>query len=189
MAEKIPNKHDTHQDPEAMHDLDQATLTTPGDIIRQVNYLKAKNLSKHDESRTTHADVNKHLAECINHYLQVTSYRLVFSAGSPLILARPDGSINHFNSEKISLAMKLLEFDRKRAISLRAFYDAQREFFSLIKEMKETEVGIQQLLGSIAKDGDEDHPELQESKGRIALLEQTRTQMRETWLELLEELS
>lgn len=85
--------------------------------------------------------------------------------------------------------MKLLEFDRKRANSLSAFYDAQKGYFKLVEEMKNTEVDIQQLLGGLVKDHEEDHDEMQASKRRFASLEQTRVQMTESWLEWLDELA
>ncbi|KAK6000495.1 hypothetical protein QM012_003741 [Aureobasidium pullulans] len=186
MAEHNQNKHDIHPDIDATHKLDHVASNAQRDVIHQVNDLKAKNTSSLKHLVRKYADANKHLAECNHHYLQISQYRFVFTAGSSLILTRPDGSINHFNSAKISLAMKLLEFDRKRAASLRAFYDAQKGYFDLLDKMKETEVKIQQLLGSITKDGGEEHDEMQESKKRIASLEETRAQMMESWLELLE---
>lgn len=85
--------------------------------------------------------------------------------------------------------MKLLELDQKRAVSLSAFYTAQKGYFKLIEEMKETEVEIQQLLSTINKDGKENHDEMQASKERFIWLEENRVQMMEGWLEWLEELS
>lgn len=92
-----------------------------------------------------------------------------------------------------------LEFDKKRANSLSAFYAAQKEYFELIEGMKETEVEIQRLLGSLIKDvekdhtemknGEADHDEMQESERRFTSLQEKRVQMQESWLEWLEELS
>ncbi|KAG9653319.1 hypothetical protein KCU95_g5410, partial [Aureobasidium melanogenum] len=189
MAEHTPSKHEPHTYLDAMHDLDHAALTVPGNIIPQVKYLKAKNISNHDELIRRRLNVNKTLFECSHYNLQVTQYRLVFCGGSPLIFTRPDGSINHFNSAKISFALKLLEFDRKKADSLSAFYAAQKEYFKLIEEMKETEVEIQQLLSSLNKDGEEEDDEIQGSRKRFTSLEETRVQMMEGWLEWLKELS
>ncbi|KAG9964029.1 hypothetical protein KCU61_g3092, partial [Aureobasidium melanogenum] len=172
-----------------MHDLDHAATIVPEDIIRQFNNLKAKNILNHEELLERRLNTNNHLFKCDHYNLQVTQYRLVFSGGSPLICTRPDGSINHFNSAKISLAIRLLEFDQKRAASLSAFYAAQKEYFKLIGEMKETEVEIQQLLSSLNKDGQEEDDEMHESRERFTLLEETRVQMMESWLEWLEELS
>ncbi|KAH0035112.1 hypothetical protein KCU78_g2106, partial [Aureobasidium melanogenum] len=172
-----------------MHDLDHATLTVHGEAISQVNDLKAKNISNHEELLIRRLNTDKNLFECDHYNLQVTQYRLVFAGGNPLILTRPDGSINHFNSAKISFAMKLLELDQKRADSLSAFYTAQKGYFQLIEEMKKTEVEIQQLLSTINKDGKEKHDEIQASKERFIWLEENRVQMMEGWLEWLEELS
>ncbi|KAH0358005.1 hypothetical protein KCU83_g647, partial [Aureobasidium melanogenum] len=166
-----------------MHDLDHAATIVPGDIIRQFNDLKAKNILNHEELLERRLNTNNHLFKCDHYNLQVTQYRLVFSGGSPLICTRPDGSINHFNSAKISLAIRLLEFDQKRAASLSAFYAAQKEYFKLIGEMKETEVEIQQLLSSSNKDGQEEDDEMHESRKRFTSLEETRVQMMESWLE------
>ncbi|KAG9604314.1 hypothetical protein KCU77_g1389, partial [Aureobasidium melanogenum] len=189
MAEHTPRKHDPSTHFDATQDLDHAALNAQRNVIRQVNDLKAKNISNHEQLLRRRLNTNNHLFKCDHYNLQVTQYRLVFSGGSPLICTRPDGSINHFNSAKISLAIKLLEFDQKRADSLSAFYTAQKEYFKLIGEMKEIEVEIQQLLSSLNKDGQEEDDEMQESRKRFTMLEETRVQMMESWLEWLEELS
>lgn len=172
-----------------MHDLDHDTSIIPRDIIHQVNDLKAKNTSNDDELLKTRLSANNHLFECNHYNLQVTQHRLVFMGGHPLIHTRPDGSINHFNSGKIHYAIKLLEFDKKKTDALSAFYAAQKRYFKLIEEMKETELEIQQLLSSLNKDGEEEDKEMQESRKRFTSLEETRAQMMEGWLEWLAELS
>ncbi|KAH0154502.1 hypothetical protein KCU67_g9028, partial [Aureobasidium melanogenum] len=171
-----------------MHDLDHAALYIQRDITRRVNDLKAKNNLNHDELLMRRHNTEKHLLDCGHYDIQVTQYRLVFGDRTPLILTRPDGSINHFNSAKISYAIKLLEFDQKRADLLSAFYTAQKEYFQLIEEMKEMEVEIQQLLSTINKDGKENHDEIQASKERFIWLEENRVQMMEGWFEWLEKL-
>ncbi|KAG9954260.1 hypothetical protein KCU85_g515, partial [Aureobasidium melanogenum] len=188
MAEPASSKHDPHAHLDAMHDLDHAAATIPEDIIRQVHDLKAKNISNDDELLRTRLNANKLLFQCNHYNLQVTQYRLIFAA-NPLIHACPDGSINHFNSAKVSYAIKLLEFDTKRADSLSAFYATQKRYFKLVEEMKETELEIQQLLGTIDKDGEKEHGELQESRKRFTSLVENRAQMMEGWLDWLAELS
>ncbi|KAG9695520.1 hypothetical protein KCU95_g13494, partial [Aureobasidium melanogenum] len=189
MAEHTSNKDDPQTHLDAMHDLDHAALNAQTDIIRQVNDLKAKRIPKHNELCQRRVDVNKNLFECDHYNLQVSQYRLIFGGVSPLIRTCPDGSINRFNSAKITYANKLLEFDKKRAESLSAFYAAQKGYFKLIEEIKETELEIQQLLSSLNKDGEEEDKEVQEPRKRFTSLEETRAQMMEGWLEWLAELS
>ncbi|KAG9559399.1 hypothetical protein KCU71_g5982, partial [Aureobasidium melanogenum] len=174
MAEHTPRKHEPSTHFGAVHDLDHAALNAQRNVIRQVNDLKAKNYPNHEELLRRRLGTNSYLFKCDHYNLQVTQYRLVFSGGSPLICTRPDGSINHFNSAKISLAIKLLEFDQKRAGSLSAFYAAQKEYFKLIGEMKDIEVEIQHLLSSLNKDGQEEDDEMHESRKRFTSLEETR---------------
>ncbi|KAH0268418.1 hypothetical protein KCU91_g9420, partial [Aureobasidium melanogenum] len=189
MAEHAPSKQELQSHLVALHDLDHDTSIIPRNIIHQVNDLKAKNTSNHEELLKIRLKANNHLFECNHYNLQVTQYRLVFMGGHPLIHTRPDGSINHFNSGKIHYAIKLLEFDKKKADSLSAFYATQKRYFKLIEEVKETELEIQQLLGTIDKDGEKEHGELQESRKRFTSLEENRAQMMEGWLDWLAELS
>ncbi|KAH0360233.1 hypothetical protein KCU65_g9519, partial [Aureobasidium melanogenum] len=189
MAEHTPSKYGPHTHLDAMQDLDHAAATVPEDIIRQVNDFKAKNVTNDDKLLKIRLNANKHIFECSHYNLQINQHRLVFAGGSPLIHACPDGSINNFNSRKIYYAIKLLEFDRKKADALSAFYAVQKQYFKLIEEMKNTEIEIQQLLSGLEQDDKEEDDEMQASRKRFTLLEDNRVQMMEGWLDWLAELS
>ncbi|CAD0095320.1 unnamed protein product [Aureobasidium vineae] len=180
-----------------IQDATDSASTVPKDnchevIIQQVNHLKTKNNFNHENLTRIYEEVNQHLFECNDHHLQIVQYKFVFGTGNSRIIGRPDGSINHFNNEKIVLATKVLEFDIKRVKSLGAFFVAQKRYFNLLGEMKEIEVEIKQLLASAIETGaapDGFYDEMEETRGRIANMEESRIGMREGWLEWLDELS
>ncbi|KAI5235529.1 hypothetical protein E4T42_09691 [Aureobasidium subglaciale] len=161
--------------------------------ILKVNILKEQRKQKLDELVTTQAQVNKHLTDSCDHNLQITQLRLVFGAGNSVIRINEDGSINACNLAKIALASELLDHDKNLRESLSAFNNSQKQYFGLIKEMKEIEIEIQKELTPGNGDDDEMSQEgdlqVRGSQVRFATLEQYRVQMTETWLEWLDELA
>ena len=159
--------------------------------IHQLDTLKTKNVFNFNDLEKLQIRVNKRLAECEDHYLQIKQYRINYGASNSRIYTCPDGSINNFNAAKLSLATKVIEFDIKRAKSLRAFYSAQNEYFGLIFKIKEVEKEIQKVLRDLIEHGitcEDFHAEMLGSKGRIAEVEELRVTRREFWLEWLDEL-
>jgi hypothetical protein len=159
--------------------------------INQLDDLKTKNIFNLNDLEKLQDEVNRHLTECNDHYLQITQYKLNYGAGNARILTCPDGSINLFNTMKLDLTTKVLKFDTKRARSLAAFYSAQKQFFQLIEKFKEVEMEIQELLHGLVEHGitcESFRTEMMESEGRIAVIEESRVTRKEGWLEWLDEL-
>lgn len=154
--------------------------------INQLDDLKTKNIFNLNDLEKLQDEFNRHLTECNDHHFQITQYKLNYGAGNARILTCPDGSINHFNMMKLDLTTKVLNFDIKRAKSLAAFYAAQKSFFRLIEKFKEVEMEIQQLLHGLVEHGitcESFRTEMSESKGRIAVIEESRVTRKEGWLE------
>jgi hypothetical protein len=159
--------------------------------IHQLDVLKTKNIFNLNDLETLQDEVDKRLAECNDHYLQITQYKLAFGAGNSRILTCPDGSLNHHNSIKLDLGSRILEFDIKRAESLAAFYSAQKKFFDLIEKFKQVEMEIQLLLRGLVEHGiacQSFRTKMLESEGRLDIIEESRVTRAEGWLEWLDEL-
>ncbi|CAD0108576.1 unnamed protein product [Aureobasidium uvarum] len=161
-------------------------------IIQQVNDLKTKNKFNHEDLTKISCEAKRHLYECNDYHLQIMQYKLAFGAGTSRILARSDGSINHSNDGKIIMASTVLQFDIERIKSLGAFYAAQKKYFTLLGEMQEIEDEIKHSLATTIETGvasDGFYDEMEETRGRIADMEESCLGVREGWLGWLDELS
>lgn len=191
LTQIIALQESTHSTSPVSRDMSPRRKLSYDIAIRQLDDLKTKNIFNLDDLETLQHEINRHLAECADHYFQITQYSLAFGAGNSPIITCPDGSLNHHNSVKLDMATRTLEFDTKRAESLAAFYAAQKEFFKLIGKFKEVEMEIQELLRGLIEHGitcKSFRDEMLESESRMAIIEQSRVTRMEGWMEWLDEL-
>lgn len=151
-------------------------------VIQRIDQLKSKNKNAIAEVARVRTEVNRHLVECQDHCLQLTQWRFVYGPAISVITIGHNNTISAYETQKIALASKLVEHDIKRIGSLSAFYRTQKQYFRLLEVMKKTEGKIQEASGEASR-------EFMDSKERVEMLEQSRVQMTETWLEWLEELA
>ncbi|TIA69536.1 hypothetical protein D6C76_07816 [Aureobasidium pullulans] len=151
-------------------------------VIQRIDQLKSKNKNAIAEVARVRTEVNRHLIECQDHYLQLTQWRFVYGPAISVITIGHDNTISAYETYKIALASKLVEHDIKRIQSLSAFYRTQKQYFRLLEVMKKREAEIQEASGQA-------NLEFLDSKERVEMLEQSRIFMTETWLEWLEELA
>ncbi|THX01616.1 hypothetical protein D6D13_08776 [Aureobasidium pullulans] len=151
-------------------------------VIQRIDQLKSRNKNASAEIARVQTEVNRHLVECQDHYLQLTQWRFVYGPAISVITIGHNNTISAYETQKIALASKLAEHDIKRIGSLSAFYRTQKQYFWLLEVMKKTEGEIQEASGEASR-------EVMDSKERVEMLEQSRVQMTETWLEWLEELA
>ncbi|CAD0055947.1 unnamed protein product [Aureobasidium pullulans] len=151
-------------------------------VIQRIDQLKSRNKNAIAEIARVQTDVNRHLVECQDHYLQLTQWRFVYGPAISVITIGHDNTISAYETYKIALASKLVEHDIKRIQSLSAFYRTQKQYFRLLEVMKKREAEIQEASGQA-------NLEFLDSKERVEMLEQSRIFMTETWLEWLEELA
>ena len=151
-------------------------------VIQRIDQLKSKNKNAIAEVARVQTEVNRHLVEYQDHYLQLTQWRFVYGPAISVITIGHNNTISVYEIQKIALALKLVEHDIKRIESLSAFYRTQMQYFSLLEVMKKTELEIQEASREAGL-------EFVESKDRVRMLEQSRVQMTETWLEWLKELA
>jgi hypothetical protein len=202
MADTTAANHDTHIRVVTSPKNNGSSLNVSGDftlpsrppsyyiVIRQLDDLKTKNIFNLNNLETLQDQINKHLIQCQDHYLQVTQLKLAHGAGNSPILFCSDKNLIHDYRVRLALSTTILDFDIERAKSLGAFYSAQKKFFKLIDEFKEVEIEIQRLLHGLIKQGDahEDlHVEMEESEARMVIIEESRVTRREGWLEWLDE--
>ncbi|THZ73029.1 hypothetical protein D6C88_07253 [Aureobasidium pullulans] len=151
-------------------------------VIQRIDQLKSKNKNAIAEVARVRTEVNRHLVECQDHCLQLTQWRFVYGPAISVITIGHNNTISAYETYKIALASRLVEHDIKRIRSLSAFYRTQKQYFRLLEVMKKTELEIQEASREAGL-------EFVESKDRFRILEQSRVQMTETWLEWLEELA
>ncbi|THY02437.1 hypothetical protein D6D01_10288 [Aureobasidium pullulans] len=151
-------------------------------VIQNIDHLKSRNKDAIYELAHVQTEVNRHLVECQDHHLQLTQWRFVYGPAISVITIGHNNTIGAHETQKIALASRLVEHDIKRIKSLGAFYRTQKQYFRLLEIMKKREVGIQEASGEASL-------EFMGSKERLEMLEQSRVQMTETWLEWLEELA
>ena len=151
-------------------------------VIQRIDQLKSKNKNAIAEIARVQTDVNRHLVECQDHYLQLTQWRFVYGPAISVITIGHNNTISAYETLKIALASRLVEHDIKRIKSLSAFYRTQKQYFRLLEVMKKREAEIQEASGQA-------NLEFLDSKERVEMLEQSRISMTETWLEWLEELA
>ncbi|THX22587.1 hypothetical protein D6D12_09048 [Aureobasidium pullulans] len=151
-------------------------------VIQRIDQLKSKNKNAIAEVARVRTEVNRHLVECQDHCLQLTQWRFVYGPAISVITIGHNNTISAYETHKIALASKLVEHDIKRIGSLSAFYRTQKQYFRLLEVMKKTEGEIQEASGEASR-------EFMDSKERVEMLEQSRVQVTETWLEWLEELA
>jgi hypothetical protein len=202
MTDNTTNTDNSHTQAPTLQYYTGSTMNVSGDfalpskppsyhiIIRQLDDLKTKNTFNLNDLETLQDEINKHLIECQDHYLQVTQLKLAHGAGNSRILFCSDKNLIHDYRVELALSTTILDFDIERAKSLGAFYSAQKKFFRLIDEFKEVEMEIQRLLRGLIEQGDahEDlHVEMEESEARMVIIEESRVTRREGWLEWLDE--
>ncbi|THY46231.1 hypothetical protein D6C98_07543 [Aureobasidium pullulans] len=161
---------------------DESDIQQQDLVIQRIDQLKSKNKNAIAEVARVRTEVNRHLVECQDHYLQLTQWRFVYGPAISVITIGHNNTISAYETQKIALASKLVEHDIKRIGSLSAFYRTQKQYFRLLEVMKKTEGEIQEASGEASR-------EFMDSKERVEMLEQSRVQMTETWLEWLEELT
>ncbi|THW39082.1 hypothetical protein D6D21_07481 [Aureobasidium pullulans] len=151
-------------------------------VIQRIDQLKSRNKNAIAEIARVQTEVNRHLVECQDHYLQLTQWRFVYGPGISVITIGHNNIISAYETQKIALASRLVEHDIKRIKSLGAFYRTQKQYFGLLEVMEKTEFEIQEA----SREADLG---FMDSKERVKMLEQFRVQMTEIWLEWLKELT
>ncbi|TIA38610.1 hypothetical protein D6C78_03904 [Aureobasidium pullulans] len=161
---------------------DESDIQQEDLVIQRIDQLKSRNKNAIADIARVRTEVNRHLVECQDHCLQLTQWRFVYGPVISVITIGHNNTISAYETQKIALASKLVEHDIKRIGSLSAFYRTQKQYFRLLEVMKKTEGEIQEASGEASR-------EVMDSKERVEMLEQSRVQMTETWLEWLEELA
>ncbi|THZ23593.1 hypothetical protein D6C91_03611 [Aureobasidium pullulans] len=161
---------------------DESDMQQQDLVIQRIDQLKSRNKNAIAEIARVQTEVNRHLVECQDHYLQLTQWRFVYGPAISVITIGHNNTISAYETQKIALASRLVEQDIKRIKSLGTFYRTQKQYFRLLEVMKKTEVEIQEESGEASR-------EFMDSKERVEMLEQSRISMTETWLEWLEELT
>ncbi|KAG2167746.1 hypothetical protein VTO58DRAFT_105379 [Aureobasidium pullulans] len=161
---------------------DESDIQQEDLVIQRIDQLKSRNKNAIAEIARVQTEVNRHLVECQDHCLQLTQWRFVYGPAISVITIGHNNTISAYETHKIALASRLVEHDIKRIGSLSAFYRTQKQYFRLLEVMKKTEGEIQEASGEASR-------EFMDSKERVEMLEQSRVQMTETWLEWLEELA
>jgi hypothetical protein len=161
---------------------DESDIQQQDLVIQRIDQLKSRNKNAIAEIARVQTEVNRHLVECQDHCLQLTQWRFVYGPAISVITIGHNNTVSAYETQKIALASRLVEHDIKRIGSLSAFYRTQKQYFRLLEVMKKTEGEIQEASGVASR-------EFMDSKERVEMLEQSRVQMTETWLEWLEELA
>lgn len=161
---------------------DESDIQQQDLVIQRIDQLESRNKNAIAEIARVQTEVNRHLVECQDHYLQLTQWRFVYGAAISVITIGHNNTISAYETQRIALASRLVEHDIKRVESLSAFYRTQKQYFRLLEVMKKTEFEIQETSREAGR-------EFMDSKERVEMLEQSRISMTETWLEWLKELS
>ena len=133
-------------------------------VIQRIDQLKSQNKNTIAEVARVRTEVNRHLVERQDHYLQLTQWRFVYGPAISVITIGHNNTISAYETQKIALASRLVEHDIKRIKSLGAFYRTQKQYFRLLEVMKKTEFEIQEANREAGL-------EFLDSKDRVEMLE------------------